>query len=396
MESVTYPTGVKKELTWGSRGELEKIEYKRSNGTSLIRRLTYTYDANLQIKQVDTELGMRARYTYDDRGRLTRADYAGGDFEAWVLDSNGNITKYSTQAGSETRSYDAADQVVTITRGLPAGGTEAIQHVHDPRGNLRRVVSASEVRDLAWDAQGWLKSVTVGGAEKLRASYLDDYKLRSLQTPAGSTLFSWNLGNVLSEFETTGAEKGFLVGVHQLDSTLERGPPQLGARETLVTDHLESVLGTFDDSAIATGDTEYRSYGEIRRGTDPGALAFAGARRNAGTGYLYLRNRWIDPKTGRFLSRDPIGFAGGWNQYAYVRGNPISGRDPIGLMGPPIDPRTPQDQVEVGRAIRNVGGAGLLIVGGAAVGPGQPHAVRALERGGQVRGGHGRGHPARR
>jgi len=31
---------------------------------------------------------------------------------------------------------------------------------------------------------------------------------------------------------------------------------------------------------------------------------------------VYLRNRWYDPQSGRFLTQDPIGLAGGVNLYA--------------------------------------------------------------------------------
>jgi uncharacterized protein RhaS with RHS repeats len=43
--------------------------------------------------------------------------------------------------------------------------------------------------------------------------------------------------------------------------------------------------------------------------------------------------RVYDPKDGRWLSRDPIGEAGGINLYAYVGGNPVNWIDPLGLSG---------------------------------------------------------------
>jgi uncharacterized protein RhaS with RHS repeats len=41
--------------------------------------------------------------------------------------------------------------------------------------------------------------------------------------------------------------------------------------------------------------------------------------------------RVYDPRTGRWLTRDPIGFAGGVNLYGYVGGKPVGGIDPEGL-----------------------------------------------------------------
>ncbi|MBV4539430.1 RHS repeat-associated core domain-containing protein, partial [Pseudomonas urmiensis] len=48
------------------------------------------------------------------------------------------------------------------------------------------------------------------------------------------------------------------------------------------------------------------------------------------TGLHYNRYRYYDPQVGRFVSADPIGYAGGLNLYAYAP-NPIAWTDPLGL-----------------------------------------------------------------
>ena len=58
---------------------------------------------------------------------------------------------------------------------------------------------------------------------------------------------------------------------------------------------------------------------------------YTGREYDADTGLYYYRNRWYDPEIGRFISEDPIGFAGGdINLYGYVWNNPYSFRDPLG------------------------------------------------------------------
>ncbi|MGD9682652.1 MAG: RHS repeat domain-containing protein [Candidatus Obscuribacterales bacterium] len=48
--------------------------------------------------------------------------------------------------------------------------------------------------------------------------------------------------------------------------------------------------------------------------------------------------RTYSPSLGRWLSRDPLMESGGINLYAYVDNNPVSVRDPLGLVGSPRRP----------------------------------------------------------
>jgi RHS repeat-associated protein len=53
-----------------------------------------------------------------------------------------------------------------------------------------------------------------------------------------------------------------------------------------------------------------------------------------GSGLQYLRNRYYDPRTGRFTQEDPIGLAGGLNLYGFAQGDPVNFGDPFGLCPP--------------------------------------------------------------
>ncbi len=57
-------------------------------------------------------------------------------------------------------------------------------------------------------------------------------------------------------------------------------------------------------------------------------------RRESSGRAVFYRARYFDAITGRFLSEDPIGFAGqDQNLYRYVFNNPTNLFDPLGLLG---------------------------------------------------------------
>ena len=48
-------------------------------------------------------------------------------------------------------------------------------------------------------------------------------------------------------------------------------------------------------------------------------------------GLIFARSRWYDPATGTFLTPDPIGYHDASSLYAFAAGDPVNGRDPLGL-----------------------------------------------------------------
>jgi RHS repeat-associated protein len=96
-----------------------------------------------------------------------------------------------------------------------------------------------------------------------------------------------------------------------------------GLEESSTGFYLRNAFGKMESGSTAASSMETHT-----------GLGFAGAGTPtaAGGGYVYMRNRWYDPQTGRFLSQDPIGLAGGVNLYAYAGNNPASYSDPFGLQ----------------------------------------------------------------
>jgi len=58
---------------------------------------------------------------------------------------------------------------------------------------------------------------------------------------------------------------------------------------------------------------------------------FAGRRFDDPAGLYYNRHRYYDARSGRFLTRDPLGYVDGLNLYAYAAHNPLDAVDPLGL-----------------------------------------------------------------
>ncbi|WP_339533375.1 RHS repeat-associated core domain-containing protein, partial [Pseudomonas mucidolens] len=103
-------------------------------------------------------------------------------------------------------------------------------------------------------------------------------------------------------------------------------------------DHLGTPMELTDEQGDIAWAGVYKSWGlakeqrseTAKRADVRNPLRFQGQYFDIETGLHYNRYRYYDPQVGRFIGKDPIGFAGGLNVYAYAP-NPVGWFDPLGL-----------------------------------------------------------------
>jgi RHS repeat-associated protein len=80
-----------------------------------------------------------------------------------------------------------------------------------------------------------------------------------------------------------------------------------GTPRYLLGDALGSVRGSSDADGALVGSADYEVFGAVRGTSTTGTIfGFTGEQTDAETGLVYLRARYHDPRTGRFLARDTV------------------------------------------------------------------------------------------
>ncbi|MFD3483256.1 RHS repeat-associated core domain-containing protein [Streptomyces sp. NPDC058665] len=339
LKTVTGPTG--------TVGYDYDAADRRKEMTAAGTTTVYGYDTSSILTSV-TSGGQEVSFGLDAVGREKTANLPGGITRTTTLDKTGVIsgidyTRGASAVGDLTYTRD--------TRGLQTGLTGSLASVALPAaetgavfGKDNRVTSLGG-RSFTYDADGQLKSdgkrtydwnargqlsglQSATGGPAGQFSY-DPLGIRSGKTLGGATQkYLTDRSNPLVEQTGSGATAA-TVSMSGLDDYLTR--TENGATQVYLTDALGSVVGLANaDGTVATSYT-YDPYGQptTSGASSTNPYTFTG-RESDGTGLLYYRNRYYDPESGRFISQDPIGYAGGTNLYQYALSSPTTYTDPTG------------------------------------------------------------------
>jgi RHS repeat-associated protein len=306
--------------TYDDGNRLLSIVHADGNGLPAAS-FSYTYDAvGNRTQAVEMILGQTVtiNYGYDDLYRLTSAIYSSGENYAYTYDAVGNRLSLTTGGGVVNYTYDAANRLTNVN---------GVAYTWDNNGNLL----SDGVRTFTYDAADRLVAVS-GGGVNAAYTYNGD-GLRVLSTVNGvPTPYVWDVAAGLPQVLMEGAY-AYAYG-HALLARLDLNTEQLLAYGL---DGLGSIRLLVDGDTRQIVDTyRYAPFGGLLAGgVSDNNRRFTGETQDP-TGLYYLRARYYDPTTGRFLTKDPFpGFAAltqSQNPYAYTMNNPVLFVDPSGQV----------------------------------------------------------------
>lgn len=342
-------------------------------GQVSISRFQYGYnsvgDRIFMDKTYQADPAVRSDYGYDLLSQLISAT---NPAEVFSYDVVGN------------RFYDGQEQYDQANRLLADG---RYQYEYDDNGNrkLRQDLATNEVREYSWSSEDRLMQVTIksdGVTATRSVQYLYDGAGRRIRktvndltigTTTDDRRYHYDGNEVFFTLKTNSATADNLnlhgIGVDNPIAVIEDlnrdGYWDLGLEVLSYTkDGLGSVREILNPLNEVVQKYDYTSFGATTVVAGPGApggmmssntFAYTAREYDEDADLYYYRARWYDPVTGRFISSDPIGFAGGdtnlyryvdsvgkahnstdTNLYAYTRNNPIRYTDPLGLQPIPL------------------------------------------------------------
>ncbi len=341
-ETLTYPNGVETAWTFDSQSRLETLTTQNSGG-ELLQSYHYTMALTGHRTRVEEADGTVRAYRYDDLWRLIedRVTNGAGDLvyqEDLAYDPVGNRLQ-STWITTEnlpvvkTFTYDSRDRVSTNN-----GQT----WTWDPGGRLlaRPDLGGDSDATYQWWTDDQLLRIDRSDGSAVETVYdVEGNRIETKETADGMTDSvgylvddsDW-LSHVIADFKSESAETVYVRGGDQL-----LGLQTEAENRYYHVDGLGSVRGLSDATGAQTDTMTYSAFGErMNQATDVSGHGFVAEPWSSRVQLVYLRARWLDPSSGRFLSLDPA-FGSpespvSHHRYLYATADPVNNLDPTGKV----------------------------------------------------------------
>jgi RHS repeat-associated protein len=313
---------------------------------------TFTYDANNRRTTRTLPNGTTSTYSYDQASRITGIQTANNaatiDNVTYTYDNAGNRTAKTQNATNYSYAYD---NIYRLTQVIPSSGTQET-YTYDQVGNrLTKApdtsLNTNATTQYTYDDENRLTGVQItqnGNIKQLTFAY-DPFGNRIsktiLQDGIGTDCQSPNVcprtinyvydnQNIIMEYDQTGNITAKYTHGPNIDEPLAI---QQGTNTYYYhADGLGSITALSNASGNIVQTYSYDSFGNMTAtGNIRQPFTYTAREYDYATGMCFYRARYYDSKVGRFVTKDPIGFKGGINQYAYVENNPVNLTDPSGL-----------------------------------------------------------------
>jgi RHS repeat-associated protein len=348
-----YRNGATSAFTYNANNWTTNIAH---NNPSIFTQFGYAYDneGNKQFENKTPQTPAQSEaYQYDATYRLI--DYKVGALvgstvpapstqTAYSLDPVGNWKSKTTNAVTQTRTYNADNELTAIN---------AQNVTYDNDGNTLN----DGAYLYAHDEENRLTGVTRIAGSTVIAQYEYDAlsrRVRKIADPAGTastTLYFYDSRRIVEEQNSLGVTSATYAYGNYVDEVLTM---DLGGNTYYYHQNaLGSVEAVTDSTAAPVERYSYDAYGFVTVtdgagspvpqnawGTPHSAIGnpwmFTAQRLDEETGIYFYRARYYDSVKGRFLERDPVEYGDGMNLYEYADDNPVGWTDPSGELIKPL------------------------------------------------------------
>ncbi|MFV0436620.1 MAG: phospholipase A2 [Desulfopila sp.] len=327
LSTITYPSGLKVTYLYDTVGRINGLQF---DDVTVMGNASYLPFG--PVTAYDFGQGLQARRSYDQRYQLMALS-AGGLHYHFTRDPLGRVTTIEGVSAPIATS-DAADY------SYQPGSSRLVQ-ITNPSGPRAYALDANgnTVSDgvFAFSYDGLNRLVTVEREGVIVASYTyDAYNRRTSKTvDAETTYYAYDQsGNLLTEVDETGTTlRDYIYLDGALFAVKIYGSGDAATVYYALNDHLGTPQQLVDSIGTVVWQAVYDPFGkaQVQVETIVNNIRFPGQYFDAETGLHYNWHRFYDPETGRYISADPIGLAGGINLYAYVQNDPVNVVDPEGL-----------------------------------------------------------------